>query len=79
VILRHCSGRRLRASAVNEVEKTKPIFYFTAENAGAAEQGTIKDKYYFPAVFALSAVNLKKQSQSAAGADWRNILYRKAL
>ena len=43
--------------------KTKPIRpNFTAENAGTAEQRTAQYKYYFPAISALSAVNLKNKA-----------------
>ena len=48
-------------------EKTKPIkpnLCFTAENAEFAELLNNNVLSYFSAVFANSAVNLKKQSQS---------------
>jgi hypothetical protein len=65
---------------VGDVEKTNPILFFTAEQAGCAELFKIIISSKFSAFFAISAVNeVEKTNLILGGHIWYKYLYIKVL
>jgi len=59
--------------------KNKAKLYSTAEKAGFTEQRRTQYKHYLSAISALSAVNLKKQSQFGGGEKEHKLNHNKEL